>query len=648
MKSFVTVLRRELSERWLIAVAAALLGLVPLAVPFLPLGSSRAPDARSGTAVALALIVSYVLALVLGSSVLARDLAERRLGFYFSRPLPGWAIWAGKMAAAALLAFGSGLLVLLPSVLLGDRPDPSGYWANWGGNWGQWRQGFAWNDPDPGMLLWAGSVLALLLAANAAGVMVRSRSPWLLLDLLAVTVVAFLVWIFGMRLLSASALGALISALLGLLAASILSCAVASAAQVTQARTDPRRGHRVLSLTLWTLMGLSVLGFGGYAQWVLSASPEDLVEIAVVSPAPAGDWIAIMGTTGEGRAKFEPAFLMDTSSGRFFRLEAQAAAWGQPAFSRDGRRAVWLQASGFRFFPLTMHRLDLRPGAVPAATTISSLSDIPHSLVLSPDGSRLAYVDGDRILAQELRNGRLLLSAEVRTGEVWTQERLRFLDSRTLRFFATRIEGERSEIRVLDFDLDTGRTAREIQVPVQDHQLWAISEDAHRLLLKVRSADLNRSDVALLDLRTEQPPVPIPLPGYLSGASFLHDGRVALVSKRSGRIELLVLNARGGELLRLHLPGAHVRLGGRPSPGHLVVATSASSQIGQGLSRWRSELLDLERGTRRLIGEELYPVGWPGLPEGSIGTELFLGEKGGLVRIDPATGRKRVILRPES
>jgi hypothetical protein len=465
MRAFAMVLRRELAERWLLALAAALLGLIPVAVPFLPLEISRAPDARAGTAIALAVIVSYVLALVLGSTVLARDLSERRLGFYFARPLPGWAIWAGKMAGAALLAFGSGVLVLIPAMLLGDRPDPSGYWGPAG-------------DSALSFTLWAMTVLALLLAANAFSTMVRSRSPWLLLDLLAGTLLVGLVGAVTGRLLTAGALGALAMAHAGLLVALVLSFAAASAVQVTRARTDPRRGHRLLSLSLWALLGLSALAFGGYARWVLAVSPEDLVEIERVIPAPAGDWIAVGGSTGASRGRFEPTFLLDISSGRSVRIGSQSSVWGGLAFSEDGRHAVWTQMAGRGAFPVTIHRLELgRPGAEPVATPVGFSEDLPYSLALSPDGTRMACISGQRIIAQELRNGRLLLAAPVLPGEAWGQNRLRFLDSRTLRFYAPRWQGrEVSKIRVLDFDLDTGRTSRESLLDLERGALGPIGK----------------------------------------------------------------------------------------------------------------------------------------------------------------------------
>ena len=637
MRSLAIVLRREVAERRLLMLAAALLGLIPLAVPFLPLGISRTPDARACTAIALAVIVSYVLALVLGSTVLARDLAERRLGFYFSRPLPGWAIWAGKLACAALLAFGSGILVLLPSLLLGDHPDPSGYWS-----WGIGRE----FDAGLGFLLWAATVLVLLLAANAVGVMVRSRSPWFLLDLLAGTLLVGLAVIVTARLLSAWALGALAMAQVGLLMAAVLSLAAASAIQVTRARTDLRRGHRLLSLTLWACLGLSVLAYGGYARWVLAATPEDLAEIHGVIPAPAGDWVALGGSTGKLRGGFEPVFLLDTSSGRSFRLRSNPLTWWGLAFSRDGRHVAWLEMAGRGALPMTLHGLELgRPGAEPVATPIAFSKDVPESLVLSPDGGRMACLVEGRIVAQEVRNGRLLLSVPVLPGEVWGPDRLRFLDARTLRFYGARLQGGRTEFRVVDFDLgagDNGRLAREIRVPGYDHALRAISPDGQRLLLRDRRLESSRGELAIADLRTGEPPVRLPVRGMLSGLSYLADGRVVAAWRNRGRIELRLFDGRGRELKRFSLPGEHVRLGGQPAPGLLVLATTGNRSIQEG---WRSDLLDLETGALRPIGEGLFPQGSPSLPPGSLGTRLLVQEKGGLVRIDPATGRRTTILR---
>lgn len=642
MKGFLAVLRREVEERWLLALAALLLGLAPLLAPLLPLGTHRqGPDLRAGTALALALIVSYLLALVLGSTVLARDLAERRLSFYFSRPLPGWAIWAGKLVGAAVLSLGAGLLVLLPSLLLGDRIDPGGLWGP-GLPWGS-RLGL-------NAVLWAGTVLVLLLGANALGVMVRSRSPWLLLDLAAAAATAVLAWTLGARLLVAGAYGALIRGELGLLAGMLLSLLAASAVQVIRARTDLRRGHRLLSLALWALMGVSLAALWGYTRWVLAVTPRDLVKIEAVQPAPAGDWAAVQGIAW-GRAGYRPVFLFDTSSSRFFRLQTAYGSWGGVTFSGDGRRAVWLVPNGSPILPLAVHRLDLqRPDSKPVATPISFTGDYPESIVLSREGRYLASIHHGRIVVEELEEGRLLLSEPVPPGQSWGREWLRFLDDGKLRFFSTRqmesapgSRDGRREMHLLDYDVEAGRVARSLRIPLTDDQMFSgFSPDGRHVLLESRDERPILSNLWIFDVLTGETSPPITLQKIRGTAAFLKDGRVLVSLRARGRLDLRLLDVRGTELRRFELPGVHLRLGGQPGPGHVVVGTAAQTNVKA--RGWRSFLLDLERGTARPLGEGLVPAGWLWLPTGSLGAELFIREKGGLVRVDPFTGRTRVVI----
>src|SRR5262245_46348770 len=122
MKAFATVFGRELAERRLLLLAALLLGLVALAAPWIPgLPPQSADELRGGVALVLTGLLTTVTAVLLGGSVIARDLAERRLGFYFSRPIPGGALWAGKLTAAVALVLASGVLASTPALLAGAR-----------------------------------------------------------------------------------------------------------------------------------------------------------------------------------------------------------------------------------------------------------------------------------------------------------------------------------------------------------------------------------------------------------------------------------------------------------------------------------------------------------------------------------------------
>ena len=90
--------------------------------PLLPwVGAGNAADARSTMALILAATLVSAGALGLGSSMIGPDLGERRLGFYFARPLGAAAIWWGKLVATFLVVFLAGVLVLSPTALQGRR-----------------------------------------------------------------------------------------------------------------------------------------------------------------------------------------------------------------------------------------------------------------------------------------------------------------------------------------------------------------------------------------------------------------------------------------------------------------------------------------------------------------------------------------------
>ena len=63
-----------------------------------------------------AIAVGFPLAF--GSTILASDIAQKRLSFYFSRPLPAAAIWAGKLLGALVISIACTFLVAAPVFLV--------------------------------------------------------------------------------------------------------------------------------------------------------------------------------------------------------------------------------------------------------------------------------------------------------------------------------------------------------------------------------------------------------------------------------------------------------------------------------------------------------------------------------------------------
>jgi hypothetical protein len=648
MRGFVAVFEREIVERRLLPLAALALGLVPLAAPLLPgLPSSPPAVIRSGVALGLALIVSLVLALVLGGSVIARDLGERRLGFYFARPLSGGAIWAGKLAAAAILAAGAGALVLLPVLLIGDVPDPSGYW-------GSLMTGGALLGMPGLAVAWLGVILLAVVVANTAGVILRSRSPWLLLDLVALSVTVAIVWTCLEILVRAGAgidtwTGASVSfALLQYVeaaaaAVALLALMAAGAAQVSRGRTDLRRGHRILSIVLWSALLPASLVLAGYTRWFESPSPQDLVSIEGVIPAPAGSWIALYGLAAH-RGGYLPGFLIDAGSGRFVRAGFGHASWvrGQPPllayFSADGGRAVWLEPSGdpSRSDDLDLMTLDLRrPGTSPRPVQIS----LKRSLVsfgLSRDARHAAAVQGGRLVVMEVATGRLLASVPL-GDEYHQQESLVVSDSRVLLYGLDSLwtpqmtRGHQITLSVSELDLATGKLTRaEVRENAMGNVTWTPSPSGDRGLLRA-SNTLELRDGATGKLVAE-------LAGEGSRASFLPDGRVALLGRIGDGSNLRVLDAStGAELHRFPFPGVHtVLVADQPSPDHVRVVTRGPGAT----ASWQLWTLDLATGEAR-PGSRLTLTSLPFRRAGPF--PVLRGD--GVVFFDPWIARTVVVLR---
>jgi hypothetical protein len=635
MRGFAAVFTREIAERRLLFLLG-LCGLVPLFLPAVVQSSLRADELRAASAAVLAAVVGAVLAVGLGSSVLARDLAERRLGFYFARPLSGWAIWAGKLAAALALSVGIGALVLLPALLVSS--------------------GMRSDLPVVGSLLTSGVLLAaLVLLANVVSTLVRTRSPWLALDLAAAGAVGLLIWSAAQQLLRAGRLSMIAgqpalplfqNTLWSAAPVAVAAVLAGSAAQVVGGRTDPRRGHRLLSLTLWGLLLAGAVGFQGYSRWVLAATPADLTAVGSLTASPAGNAVVLQGPAAHRRG-YWPVFLTDPRSGRFSRL-FPAPSWngsGAIRFSADGRSAVWFETSGLEPGPMVLVRLDLtRPGARPVPTRLT-LSALPVLFDLSPDGRRLASLDWNhRLAVEEIDTARLLAAVQVEPYYRY-QSRLRFTDDDHVLALGPIWVGPRgrpqSAIEAARLDLGTGHLETLGQtLPTENPSRPEISPDgSHFLVHQPRgSSQLYRTEGA----------VPVAeLPASAHGGGFLADGRILTSEGADGARQLVLFSPEGAFLRRFPFPGARaLRPAGEPILGQLVVGVAATPAPANpanfdGFARWEVRLLDLATGESRPLGRGLLPMGDLSAGPESLGPRLFLRGGGRLVLLDPESGRER-------
>ena len=666
MRTLCELVRREVEQRWLYLGGGLLLGLLALAAPVLPVvGDQPAQDVREAAAVMLFWLASLSFSLLLGATVFGGDLAERRMGFDFSRPLGGWTILFGRLGGTLLVALGSTALVVLPTLAVGRRVPALSLWPS----------SEPGTSPGEAVLTWLVAVTLLVLLAHYLRTFALASSAWRLLDLAAL-VLAFVAlrWIAG-GLLAGLAWRALLRALeitgIGLL----VGLLAAVAAQVVAGRTAVRLGHRLLSLVFWLILGVALAAAAAFASWVLAAGPGDLERPAAVDLPPAGDWILLSGTA-RGRAGYEPNFLYRVTDGTHFRLPAgnpqirEMLGHPWPLASANGSRACWLDATRSRSW--RVHVGEWRPFALPSELWCADLGEeepaprpasveLPRTtgrrlLALSPDGRSFARLDGSWLTVEEVDRP-VMLAREVIT-EVSDGELLFDRAGRRL-FIVSRRCGGGCRLQVFRYDIASRGFERLIDLP--DGAQWLVDPAGDRLLLveEMRGGPA-RSWLADLDSGELRPVRPGGDEGAWVG-QFLADGRLLVQSgtlgvaiEAGGGKRIIDLPLGGGELWLLDREGKALRqlprgaerlqLGGQAAPDQLLVGRWNDWPKAFLRGAATTYLVDLRSGEERLVGEGVVPVARPQAAVGSVSSRLLTNAAGDLLLLDPETLELRVVL----
>ena len=327
MKRTFAVAAREITERRLLFLGAFVAGLLPLVFPLIPALRGNAHDARSVAMLLLAITITVSFPVVFGATIVVGDIAQKRLSFYFSRPLPAASIWAGKLLAALLITIGCTFLAVAP-VFFVEGESAFSYDTFGLGSRGS-------------LVLAIPAVLVLLLLAHVVASIARLRSAWIALDFFLAA--SFSVAIaLSLRSLFLSGFWGFYEqarwpelALWWLLVTLIAILLAASYVQVADGRTDARRSHGALSATLWGLSAIFAAILGGLAWWAASARATDLARIdSGVLTAPRGPWVAIGGRLRGGRGG--GMFLFNSESSQSVRIRS-----GHAVFSANGSWAAW-------------------------------------------------------------------------------------------------------------------------------------------------------------------------------------------------------------------------------------------------------------------------------------------------------------------
>jgi ABC-type transport system involved in multi-copper enzyme maturation permease subunit len=537
MSAVLAIARREIEERSFVFVAAIAIALVPCVVLVVPHGSFS--ERKSGLVALgffLAVAFTWALSLILGATLVGRELSEKRLSFYFTRPVSGSAIWFGKLLAAiALLVITFAIVNAIPLGLGGHE----------------------WQTMSTITRTWAAiDIIAigliLMLTAHVVSTWVRSKSPILALDFAALLVVVGVVILAAVPLLFAIALGPVTNVAALFLVAVIVASVGGGAWQLSRGRIDARRSHRELSAFLWSVLAIASISALVYSRWVLAATPRE-----VTSPS-AMQQGTLVELRGRARGYF-PEFVVNPANGMFVHSSLMTAESGNVvAVAAPAPRLTDIllgKLSGPRDWALTITRLDRQPrtlATLPLGGWILALG-------VSGDGSRLA-VDADGILTvYDTPSRHALASWKI---DNFSNMKLQFVSPFVVRAFLPRGH----ELHVRDFDART-RQSNDVIAPA------LMSNDFQYRVAGSLLMTRNRSSVEIRDLSN---PAAAPLAitvGESDGVWLMRDGRLAIYHRGAPASLEIQRNGVPQRLIRFDQDAGSVRVAAEIGRGKLIVST---------------------------------------------------------------------------
>jgi hypothetical protein len=647
MSRLLAVAARELRERWILFPAAVVIGFSPFVLP--AFGVNR--EAALTVGLMGAVLLGAAAAVVIGSSMLARDAANGRLGFLFSRPVSWPTIWGGKWLAALVLVVASGFLaaipwmVAFPPTTLGGRHD-------------SWLRAML---DAPGAAFFVTLIVLAVGLANFGATAFRSRSPWVALDLVLLLAALWAIrryiaplWWFGVLGWGEWSLAvSLLPLALGL--------ALGSAAQVAVGRTDLRRAHGALSLGFWAVVALTLATAAGYWQWVRSTSPDE-VNVHAVTRDPAGRWVYVAGP-GRHSGWYPHRLLVDARSGRYVRrpdpdAERERFVAGM-SFSADGRFGALphLDRDG-RGVAVSLFDLT---DETPRLTEVTLESSPPltwrTSFALSPTGASVFVVHESGASLFELPSGRRVATTTIGPG--WRAGALRFLGDGAARAWLvpwTEIPNARARAEMRIVDLATDGRSRALTLPLaaalDPVGTWrgVVADVSGRRVLTPDGG------VRLRDGATGELLATLAEGGGRFSSLFLADGRIVVgggsrgAEAKAPRATLLVFDRDGAKLgeVLLDLWPWGLSVGPEVAPGRVAASSFRSPYLSEDtlvVDVGDGHVIERLSGLRPAIGFWDVSSSVPAGP-GVTSVHFFRDVEGRVVRIDFTSGKRKIVAGP--
>ena len=500
MRHALVIARRELGEKRFVALAATAFAVLPFLLATIPAirGRNGPGDIIATGAGLLAIGFTGGLALILGGSVIGRDLSEGRLSFYFARPVGAASIWFGKVAGAVALIAGVFAIIILPA-----RIAASGAWQH---SWGKNASLLA--------VTVVGIAVALFFMAHVIGSFVRSRSAWIGLDFVALCLAALAAFLILRPLLESGAFEAsraLAIAIGSGVAIALIGCV---AWQLERGRTDRRRSHAALSQFLWAVIGVTLALAGAFVAWMLAAKPGDLKSIEAETQS-RGPWVMVSGEA-RGRMDYHPAFVYNSETGAYSRFPTRA---GRQMFTRDGA-SMLVGRFDRRTNTIEIYR---RPVAVDAEESTGLTFSGNGDFNANDDGSRIVSADRGIVTVYDVPQKRSLVSARLpeSSGRVFG---MYFVSPALVRLHTIWREGASATLHIFDLDI-TNRSLQQTGEFTREAKYLGVSATADGSRLLVRDP----ANFYVVDGRTAALQQTI-AGAELRGSTFLRNGGIAILN----------------------------------------------------------------------------------------------------------------------
>ena len=589
MTRAMAIAAREIRERKFVFLMAALAALIPFMAALLPATKQSDPlTVIVVTSMVVAIGVTLGLSVVLGGSIVSRELAERRLSFYLSKPVSAAAIWFGKLTGAIVIAGVAFAIIFLPSFLVA---------------YSAWTP--TWNVPvELFVALVLGAAASLLLISHTLSTMVRSRSPLIALDFALLATTVFAMWLLVRPLIVNFAFTLAMAIVAGVVAAALMAIVAAGAWQISRGRTDIKRSHRELSRFLWITVAVIVAIAAAYVGWVFSAGPEDLMNREVLGN-PRGDWMLVTGTLLD-RGDYSPTFLVNVANGESRRFPGPRWSWRE--FTHRGDAVIVVSAESKNGHVSTRGEIHVQTLDSPPARTGTGIeASIWSGIVLSDDLRRMAVIDSGILTVYDLGSKAILGSVRLPLVQ---DASIFFVSPDVVRVYANRwgngAENLR-ELRILEFDVAARRLQQTGQFTTNTPSLVSqVSADGSVIVMN-RRGPADGARVVILDGRTASQTGVIDAPPSASLARPLSNGWIAFVQSTNNAAVLRIFDSHGNPVREIALgKGEHGSVR-EVVPGKKLIATVFGGAAGvSGARGVDTSVVDIERGVVERVEHGLY------------------------------------------